>query len=366
MLTARKVLFWTHLSVGVVCGLVILSMSVSGALLAFAPQLLRYAERDQRLVDPPVDPSARLGAGALLAAVQKARPELEPSALLLESDPRAAALVMLGRGGVLYVHPRSGVPLGDGARGLRAGLRAVEDWHRWFAGEGRGRAAGKAVTGAANAGFLLLALSGPILWLPAQWSRQHVAAIVRPRLGLRGRARDFNWHNALGLWCAPVLLCLIASALLISYPALADLLYAGPARTRSAAPRDEARAPRLSAEAVDRLWARAAGQVGGWHALTLRVPQVPGPVMFSIQMRPGGGRSLLSLDPATADVVKWEPYESFSLGRQLRAQSRALHTGEILGAFGQALAALASLGAAVLVYTGLALSWRRLRASRTR
>jgi uncharacterized iron-regulated membrane protein len=117
---------------------------------------------------------------------------------------------------------------------------------------------------------------------------------------------------------------------------------------------------------MDRLWARAAGQVDGWHALTLRVPQSPGPVMFSIQTRAGAGRSLLSLDPATADVVKWEPYESFSLGRRLRAQSRAIHTGEILGAFGQAVAGLASLGAGVVVCTGLALSWRRWLASRRR
>jgi uncharacterized iron-regulated membrane protein len=43
---------------------------------------------------------------------------------------------------------------------------------------------------------------------------------------------------------------------------------------------------------------------------------------------------------------------------------RFLHTGEALGAGGQLAAGLASLGAAVLVWTGLALALRRLARSR--
>ena len=39
---------------------------------------------------------------------------------------------------------------------------------------------------------------------------------------------------------------------------------------------------------------------------------------------------------------------------------RFLHTGEIFGLLGQTIAALASVGAAVLVYTGLSLGIRRL------
>jgi uncharacterized iron-regulated membrane protein len=41
---------------------------------------------------------------------------------------------------------------------------------------------------------------------------------------------------------------------------------------------------------------------------------------------------------------------------------RFIHTGEVAGIPGQTIAGIASAGAAVLVYTGLALSWRRFRA----
>jgi uncharacterized iron-regulated membrane protein len=45
---------------------------------------------------------------------------------------------------------------------------------------------------------------------------------------------------------------------------------------------------------------------------------------------------------------------------------RFTHTGEVLGFWGQTLAGIVSLGAAVLVYTGLMLSLRRLLAWRRR
>ncbi len=43
-----------------------------------------------------------------------------------------------------------------------------------------------------------------------------------------------------------------------------------------------------------------------------------------------------------------------------RIWMRFVHTGEVYGLIGQTLAGLASLAAALSVYTGLALSYRRL------
>ena len=63
--------------------------------------------------------------------------------------------------------------------------------------------------------------------------------------------------------------------------------------------------------------------------------------------------------PSTGDVVRWETFESQSLGRRLRSWSRFTHTGEAFGLLGQTIAGLVSAGGVVLVYTGLALAWRR-------
>jgi len=74
---------------------------------------------------------------------------------------------------------------------------------------------------------------------------------------------------------------------------------------------------------------------------------------------PVNANSTLSLDPFTGAVLKAEGPADASTGRRLRSWLRYLHTGEALGLFGQIVAAIASLGGAVLVWTGLSLSWRR-------
>jgi uncharacterized iron-regulated membrane protein len=74
----------------------------------------------------------------------------------------------------------------------------------------------------------------------------------------------------------------------------------------------------------------------------------------------------LTFDRLTGAETKWEPFASYNLGLRLRMLARVFHTGEVGGIVAQGIAGLVSLGAAVLVYTGIALSLRRLAAWRRR
>ena len=67
----------------------------------------------------------------------------------------------------------------------------------------------------------------------------------------------------------------------------------------------------------------------------------------------------LTVDPFTGGVLKKESYASYNTGRKARTWLRFLHTGEALGFFGKLVAALASLGGAMLMWTGFALAFRR-------
>jgi len=49
VLKLRTALFWMHLAVGVVAGLFILNMAVSGILIAYSKQITALAERSQRI-----------------------------------------------------------------------------------------------------------------------------------------------------------------------------------------------------------------------------------------------------------------------------------------------------------------------------
>jgi uncharacterized iron-regulated membrane protein len=383
----RKVFFWIHLTAGVVAGLVILVMSVTGALLALEPQVTRFAERAQRTVVPEVPRPERLGPEALAASVLRFRPEARPTAITLDADPTAAAVVAIGREGVLHLDPYTGRVLGEGSKATRAFFRSVTDWHRWLALSGENRATGKAVTGACNAAFLFLSVSGLYLWWPKQWSARFLRPIVWFQGGLSGKARDFNWHNAIGLWSAPVIFFLTLTGLVISYPAIGNWLYAQqpPGGAAAGPPRGEGRPPRAEGgprsegreekpltpaafAGLDRAFELAKGRMPDWTLVVLRTPARPDApasvAVTSSASRSPYGRSSLTVDLKSGEVAKWEPFAGFATGRKLRNAARWTHTGEILSWPGQLVAGLASLGGAFLVWTGLALSWRRFRAWR--
>ncbi|MFP2934817.1 PepSY domain-containing protein, partial [Pyxidicoccus sp. 3LG] len=88
----------------------------------------------------------------------------------------------------------------------------------------------------------------------------------------------------------------------------------------------------------------------------------PDALTFTVRARdawPRFSATQVSLDPFTGAVAKQEGYADYNSGRKLRTWLRFLHTGEALGWLGQLVAAIASLGGAVLVWTGFALAWRR-------
>jgi len=113
-------------------------------------------------------------------------------------------------------------------------------------------------------------------------------------------------------------------------------------------------------------WTRAEQQVSDWQSISLQLPNAANaPLTFNVDSGTGGQpqkRAQLVLDRATGDVVRWEPFSSYTRGRQLRSMLRFAHTGEVAGIAGQTIAGLVSAGGAVLVFTGLALAIRRFRA----
>ncbi|HEX8335405.1 MAG TPA: PepSY-associated TM helix domain-containing protein [Pyrinomonadaceae bacterium] len=370
----RRVIFWCHLAAGLCAGVVILIMSVTGVLLAYERQLTRWADTRGYAVARPGGDAARLPPEALLAKARE-RQTAAPTSVTLYADAAEPATISFQGGRSLFVNPYTGEVLGEGSARVRSFFRAVTDWHRWLGASGENRAAGRAVTGASNFIFLFIVMSGFYLWWPRRWTRGSLRAVTWFRRTESARARNFNWHNVVGFWSALPLFVVVLSAVVISYTWASNLVYrlageAPPAQQQRPAPQGGAGqqqpgAP-LPLEGLDALLARAERQVEGWRTITVQLPQrSDAPVNFAIDRGNGGQpqlRAQLALDRATGEVVRWEPYSNNSLGRRIRSWLRFAHTGEVYGLVGQTVAALASAGGALLVYTGLALALRRLLA----
>ena len=378
----RTLVFWLHLMAGIVAGTVIGVMAVTGVILAFERHIVALAERQARTAEPPAPGAPRLGPDALLAKAREAAPEGTPSALILSASPTAAVIITLGREQTVLVDPYTAA-VRQGATTLRRFFHGVTDWHRWLGTHGKSREIGRAVTGACNAAFVVMVVSGFYLWWPRRWRRLALTAVIVPSLKLRGKPRDWNWHNAVGFWSASALLLITLTGVVMSYQWANDLLYTLTGSEPPPMPQrpfaataveggvgrggpDGRIGGRLPAPAsLDALLAAATQQAPHWRRISMRLPQ-PGSSQAIVMIEEARSwhpspRSILTLDVATTAVVRWEPYVGYKLGRTIRSWVRPVHTGEAGGLLGQIVAALASAGGAVLVYTGLALAWRRFR-----
>jgi uncharacterized iron-regulated membrane protein len=375
-MSLRKILFWLHLCAGTTAGIVILIMSVTGVLLMYERQMIAWADRGYRQATP--SPAEPVPIETLLTKVREAENAF-PATLVTRSDAAAPVEASFGRERSILLDPYTGAILGEGARGIRTFFRVVTDWHRWLGQQGESRPTGRAITGAANLAFLFIVMSGFYLWWPRKWSGRHLISVTLFRSGLSGKARDFNWHNVIGFWCAIPLFFIVLGGVMISYPWATNLLYRATgseppasAGSRPAAPpaRSADSARDVSLEGMNEAWASARQQVPGWEAITLRMPASSrGPLSFTIDLAHRGRpdkRTTVSIARGTGEVVQSENFSDFNRGRKARTWLRWIHTGEAGGIAGQTIAGIVSGGAGVLVWTGLALTLRRFRASRAR
>ncbi len=359
----RKVIFWSHLSVGLATALVVLMLSVTGVLLTYELQITRWAKT------PVV---ALTGQDALpmdeLAEIARLETGGRATALEITNSPNAPVAALAGRGAKTFLDPYTGAVFPAQGAGIAAFFQTVERLHRWFALSGEGRDIGRAVTGAANLGFLFLLVSGLYLW----WPRSLKWRILRMNLWFRrdlpnSKARDYNWHHVFGFWALVPLLAIVLSGVVISYPWASDTVFRlygeAPSKLRRPASGGQAGsgAP-AEATGLDLALLQAGAILPDWQRMQVALPVGD---RIKVTVDSGTGRQpakqvRMTFDGETGGLVQRTGFEDRTSGQQARIFLRFLHTGEVYGLWGQTLAGLAAAVAILMAYTGVALSYRRL------
>ena len=419
----RKILFWSHLAAGLISGLAIGIMCFTGTALAFEKQLIAWSERDARLIAEPVPGASRLSLEEIQAKLRAAQPDIRPASLVIHNKPQAAIAFPAGRAAGFYVNPYTGEVRQPASNAMGRFMTTMVAWHRYLGFSGEvSRPRGKWINGVCNLAFCVLAMTGLYLWMPRNWSLRGVKAVAIFNWRLAGKARDFNWHNSIGLWSAPILIVLTLTAVPISFQwggRLINSLTGTPQPAPGAPPAATAAVatvavppPPLGALPLsqDALVASVQKEIPQWETITIggvggrggapgrggpggggrggrggpgpqtdnspspAAATTPGvsapaaPVTFTVRSRevwPRTANITLALNPYTGEVLRRTGYADQAAPQRVRAWTRFLHTGEALGFWGQLVAGLACLGGCFLVYTGFALSWRRFFGKKT-
>jgi uncharacterized iron-regulated membrane protein len=375
----RSTIFWTHLACGVLCGFVVFTMSFTGVMLTYERQIKAWVAEGHYA--EPAPGQKILPLEELIGRQQALDPQFVAAGVVLTNAEGAPVSFRAGRQAGANLNPYTGEPMQTGSPALNAFFAWNTGFHRWFNVEGENRALARQVTGVGNVAFLFLVLSGMYLWLPQFWKwSQFKLRLLFNKEYPSSKARDFHWHHIFGIWAALPLLAVVYTGAVISYPWAANFMYlvfgadlpaapaappgggpgSGGAVATDAVASDDANYLSL-AVLVEKALAHEPVE---WERLTVSIPTAASTTL-QVEIDSGNGaqaqlRHTLTLDRASGEIVAVRDFGDQPLAQRLRGIARYLHTGEVLGFWGQTIAGLVSLASLFLVWTGLALSYRRL------
>ena len=369
----RKIVFWSHLGVGLAAGLVVLTLAVTGVLLTYEVQITRWAE-----TRVAVDVSgARLSANDLAEAARRETGG-RATALVFENAETAPVTVTMGREGKILLDPFSGAVVGQGGLGAGRFFDAVTHFHRWLSPAGFS-GPGRAVTGAANLGFLFLLVTGAYLWLPRIWKWAKLKTLILFRRDYpNGQVRDFHWHHIFAFWSVIPLVFIIGTGVTLSYDRAQGLVMTlvgvgaedgdppqGEGAARDGGAGDAPLRSGAGGAGLEAILAAAMAHDPAWERVTLNLPMTPEAEEATAVVDTGPGRRMtfqetLTISLADAAVVSVKGFSEEPRAVRTFMFLRFAHTGEHFGLVGQTIAGLASLATVFMVYTGLALAYRRL------
>jgi uncharacterized iron-regulated membrane protein len=364
----RSLIFWAHLVAGVSVGVIILVMSATGVLLTFERQIVEWVERSY--TNATLDGQEALAVDEILSAFQSKHPDEEHFFIRIVNRPGAAVPVWVGSTPYL-VDAYTGEILREGRGAVGTFFHWTTSLHRWLGVEGDGSGVARAITNYSNLLFFFLVVSGMYLWLPKVWRWPFLKTkIFFNERATNSKARDYNWHNVFAFWALVPLAFIVVSATVIYFPWAARALYAAFGEEVPARPPGVEIEPAsinggvpyatLLATAIEHANAHGAED---WHSIWMQTGTGPDEAEFYVDRSIGNRPNLayeLTMNIHSGGIVEEKFHEDWSRGDRAWDVARFGHTGEWWGVVGQTIAGLASLAACLLVYTGLALAWRRL------
>jgi len=354
----RKAIFQVHLWTGVLVGLYVFVVCVTGAALVFRIDMQRAAL--PHLFTP--GPGTRADAATILESVRNAFPDDRVSGIDAPTTVRPTYLAYVVRGDTfltLLVDPASARVLGELPE--KSIVRTVQDLHFDLLAGRRGR-----MVNGAGAGFLLLlCLTGLVIWWPGlpNWRRGFT-------VDFRRSWKRINWdlHSATGIWTGAI----------IAMWAITGVYFAFPSQFRSAvnavSPLTVASTPQSDATAAGgsprptwrELIAQAQERIPDQHVARVVLPSTDKGaflVMFSrVSPYRAGSAGLTSvyLDQYTGDFVEEAVEARRSVGDIVMAWVAPLHVGNFGGNGVRAAWLILGLSPPLMFVTGFIMWWTRV------
>jgi uncharacterized iron-regulated membrane protein len=344
----RKLLLKVHRLLALIAGVFVAIFGVTGGILAFESEIDHLLHASLVYVNPG---SHLLSLAEIGAAVKRTFPGEAIGGFTLSASPNMTYQVALQRG-TAYVDPYTGTVLGVRPPGPDF-LTFVHQFHLRLALQQPGDP-GKKVMSWAGLTILFILASGVYLWWPSK------------RISLKG-ATGWRWwfdiHNTTGILSFVFLFVLAFTGVMIGFEQVSvPFLY----KVTQSSPSKQPQIPPAPPEAI---------AIRPDEALDIARSALPGAMPFAINIpgpkaaylvrsrypedRTPGGRSRVIIDQYTGAVLFVEGSRTAPAGTRMVIANRAIHTGDIFGIPGKALASVVSLTLVLQLISGIATWWKR-------
>jgi uncharacterized iron-regulated membrane protein len=341
-----------HLFCGLIIGLIVFTVSITGALYAFEEECRNLLYQDVLVITETPAPSKPLS--ELAEAAKKGYPESKLKNIRIKADKGSSAEFLFADKRSVYINPYTASILGTTNKETDFFGVVLKIHRTLYLGD-----TGKIITGTSATIFVCMLLTGIILWWPKQsTSRKQKFSILR---NAQWKRRNYDLHSVLGFYASWIIIFTALTGMIWSFKWAENSMY-WLSRSKK---EDKKHFSTYKADAtsysLDRVVEMTRKLSPGSNELFFSLPQDSTAPIRAIVRYPHTGlfrkQDQLYFDQYSGSLLGSKLYTTSSSGDRLRAANYDIHTGKVLGLVGQLLVFFAALISASLPITGFLL-WR--------
>jgi uncharacterized iron-regulated membrane protein len=374
MSTFKKINNWLHLWLGLISGVIVFIVCITGCVWVFNDEITG-------LMEPQTRVEKQEKAVILPSQLMKIANEKHPGLKVSYATYQQGRAIYLGIGErrgpnvTLRVNPYTGEVISEKVhkKGEADFFRWVLNGHRflWLPFE-----IGRPVVNYGTLVFVILLITGLIWWYPKKWTQSTRDKSFKIKWNGTWKRINLDLHNVLGFYSLLFLLAIGLTGMVYGIEWYSKGLYWATSGGQTLNERDRAHSDSLNAnkfftpeQAIDKAWLTVIGKYPDSKGFYYSFPdtaKASSPIFVTVYPSAGQFYNSLShtFDQHTATMlpaspVYGTPFEQAGFGAKLRRMNYDIHVGSILGFPGKVLAFLATLIGASLPVTGFIVWWNR-------
>ncbi len=369
-MTLKQIFGKLHLWLGLASGLVVLIVAGTGILLVFEDELDEWANKDFYTVSVPQN-AQRVSVDSMYQVAKAYDTSIKVTRMYLESKAPEQSVIFYAKKKKTHnwhiaVNTYTGKLISAREFDKRF-FGVVLNLHRHLCMD----EVGKTITHASCLIFVLMIITGLILWWPKRW------AILkqRTRIAWSSKWKRLNWdlHAVGGFYVHLVLLSISLTGLVFAYPWFSnfvDQLADGKPAPKKEAPANTVKAP-IKDGFYESLYEQANTKLPYKGRVTILLPEKENLAIPVNKMNREAAVDnvidVLYFEKGTGKLLKEALFKNSSTGNKIRRMNLPIHTGKLYGWPTQILVLIAAMVAFSLPITGFLIYWvgRKKRKAKT-